>query len=195
MLWMVIGTTGAAAIYVLMFFLVARQLAAAPLSWRILAWSGVPLALGGLGFATRFWHPSAGPYVANRLYPFGSHLNAWAVSFGFTWAAFGLLFSWGVLVAWRHGGWLSWSILLSSWILCWWPHGIIAIAFAWNGANQESVTTYRQWASDPIGRMVVWMGVFTLLWHFVFSTAGFIGTARWKRRTAELGSYGVRRER
>lgn len=178
MLTMVLALSGAAAIYFVMLVVLARQLAAATLSWRILAWSGIPLALGGLGFAARFWNPSSGPYVANRVYPFGGHLQAWAVSFGFTWVAFGLLFTGAVLYVSRHRSWTSWTLLFTSWLLCWWPHGIIGIAFAWNGANQESLGFYGRWASNPLGFTVLLTGAFTLLWHFTFSIIGFVATAR-----------------
>jgi len=178
MLGMLLAIIGAAAIYFVLLFLIGRQLAAAPLPWRILGWSGVPLALAGFGFVARFWNPTAGPYVANRVYPFGGHLQAYAVSFGFTWVAFGLIFTGAVLLAWRHLGWLSWILLFSSWLLCWWPHAIIGIAFAWNGANRESVHIYRQWGSNPIGLTVLVNGTVILAWHFAFSVIGFIGTGR-----------------
>jgi len=194
MLGMLLAISGAAAIYLVLLFLIARRLAAAPLSWRILAWSGVPLALGGFGFAARFWNPSAGPYVANRLYPFGGHLQAWAVSFGFTWVALGLLFTGAVLFVWRQAGWLSWTLLLSSWLLCWWPHAIIGIAFAWNGANQQSADSYRQWASNPVGLTVLVTGAVTLVWHFAFSLVGFIATGRavFRGREQEQTALAVR---
>jgi hypothetical protein len=62
-------------------------------------------------------------------------------------------------------------------ILCWWPHAIIGIAFAWNGANQQSMHFYRQWPSNPVGLTVVVTGA-VLVWHFMFSVAGFIATGR-----------------
>ena len=60
-----------------------REFYSAPRAWQILAASGVPLALGGLGFVVRFWEPLPGPYLANDRYPLGPYLNAWAVWFGF----------------------------------------------------------------------------------------------------------------
>ena len=69
-----------------------QDLGAAPRPWRLLASSGIPLAVGGLGFLVRFWEPLPGPYLANEVYPLGPYLNAWAVSFGFMWLAFGLAF-------------------------------------------------------------------------------------------------------
>src|SRR5437773_5126136 len=120
MLWMLIALFAAAVVYLGTVFGILRRLAPAPVSWRLLGWSGVPLAFCGFGFATRFWTPSAGPYVANKLYPFGGHLQAWAVSFGFTWVAFGLLFSAAVLLGWQNSSGQAWSLLLASWLLCLW---------------------------------------------------------------------------
>ena len=74
----------------------------APLGWRILAHAGWPLSLAGAVFVLRFWVPTVGPYRANVRYPFGTHVNAWAVSFGFTWIAFGLLFTVLAVLASRH---------------------------------------------------------------------------------------------
>jgi hypothetical protein len=73
--------------------LLRPDLRAAPLAWRLLGASGIPLALGGLGFIVRFWEPLPGPYLANAVYPLGPYVNAWAVSFGFMWLAFGLVFT------------------------------------------------------------------------------------------------------
>jgi hypothetical protein len=188
MLWMLVAVCAAATLYLIALALIIRYVAQMPPGWRVLAWSGVPLALSGFGLATRFWHPSAGPYVANRLYPFGGHLNAWAVSFGFTWVAFGLLFTGAVPVVWRNLSLRSWSVLLASWLLCVWPHLIIAIAFAWNGANQQSASFYsRWWASSPAARIALVAGSVLTLWHFTFAIGGFIATglAIWRTKTPE----------
>jgi hypothetical protein len=179
MLWMALAVSAAAAIYLGTVYGILRRLASAPLSWRLLGWSGVPLAFSGLGFATRFWNPTPGPYIANKVYPFGGHLQAWAVSFGFTWMALALLFSGAVLLVWQNPGRRSWSLLLASWLLCLWPHVIIAIAFAWNGANQESVRFYgRWWSTNPFGPIVLMRSTLMILWHFSFALIGFIGTGR-----------------
>jgi hypothetical protein len=170
--------TIAASMYLIMLRLVTRELTHSPLAWRLLAWSGIPLALGGLGFAVRFWRPSSGPYVANQLYPFGGHLQAWAVSFGFTWLAFGLLFTGAVVCASHRQDWPTWALLLTSWCLCWLPHLIIGIGFALYGANRQSVRFYEKWARDPGGAIILASSSLVLVWHFAFSIAGFIGTAR-----------------
>src|ERR1035438_7850531 len=104
-------------------------------------------------FVIRFWNPTPGPYLANHLYPFGDHLHAWAVSFGFTWLAFGLLFAVLALLASRDKSRLVWAALLAGWFICWLPHGVIGLAFAWAGGNAPSVETYSKWSSAPQGSL------------------------------------------
>src|SRR5262249_32973095 len=123
----------------------------APRSWRLLSASGIPLSVGGVNFIIRFWKPTPGPYRANELYPYGDHLHAWAVSFGFTWFAFGLIFVGLALLGSRNARGVVWATLLSSWVICWLPHGMIGLAFAWAGGNAPSVESYRKWASEPQG--------------------------------------------
>lgn len=155
----------------------------APLGWRLLGLSGIPLAITGLNFVLRFWHPNAGPYRANELYPYGTHLQTWAVSFGFAWIGFGLLFA-GLAVLGakekRHDAWL---VSLLSWFICWLPHGIIGIAFLWAGQNVESAADYEKWAAKPWGFALLLFNSLCLLAHFGLSLTGFALTA--KRRTAE----------
>ena len=122
--------------------LLRPDLRAAPLAWRLLGASGIPLVLGGLGFIVRFWKPLPGPYLANAVYPLGPYVNAWAVSFGFMWLAFGLVFTALALRAPRS--WLTWWCLAVAWLLAWMPHGIIGIGFALAGSNAPSVRLYPQ---------------------------------------------------
>lgn len=189
MVWTVMAVSVAALIYLAAVAGVLRRLASAPLPWQLLGWSGVPLVLSGFGFVSRFWIPTAGPYIANKVYPFGGHLHAWAVAFGFTWVAFALLFTAAALMVSQNPSWQGWSLLLASWILCVFPHAIIAIAFAWNGANRESIEFYRNWSkSSPVGLKTLISGTLLTLWHFSFCIAGFIGTARqiFRKRPAPL---------
>ena len=182
-MWVVvIVATVATSVYLVVLQRVTRELKRSSLPWRLLAWSGIPLALSGLAFAVRFWRPSSGPFVANRLYPFGGHLQAWAVSFGFTWMAFGLLFTGAVAYVARRHDWTTWTLLVTSWGLCWLPHVVIGIGFAFHGAHRQSVRTYAEWGRDPAGAIVLASASFVLLWHFVFSVLGFAGTALEIRR-------------
>ncbi len=139
------------------------DLRAAPRSWQLLAGSGLPLALGGLGFILRFWQPLPRPYRANESYPLGPYLNAWAVSFGFMWLAFGLVFL-ALALRTPRTGWL-WLVLLAAWVLAWLPHGVIGIGFAWAGSNRPSVELYRTWASRWPGLIVLGTSSLILLVH------------------------------
>lgn len=139
--------------------------------WKLLASSGLPLALAGLVFIVRFWEPLPGPFVANETYPLGPYLNAWAVSFGFMWLAFGLVF-YALALRPPHDR-RKWVILLVAWTLAWIPHGIIAIGFATAGANVESLELYRDWASQWRGRVVLGSSALALLSHVVLSLVGF----------------------
>jgi len=147
-----------------------------PLAWRLLAYSGIPLSLGGIGFIARFWRPTAGPYLANTVYPFGAHLNAWAVSFGFMWVTFGLLFTFACLQVAQAATRQGWFMLLGCWALAWLPHGVIGVAFAIAGSNRESIDIYRLWGSDPAGFVTLANGAFVMLSHFVLSIVGFVAT-------------------
>jgi hypothetical protein len=125
-MWAVWITTSAAVLIALAVLLCLRAtFRAAPIGWRLLSASGIPLSIAGLIFIIRFWQPIAGPYRANELYPYGNHLHAWAVSFGFTWLAFGLLFAGMALLGSRSTSRVVWVTLLASWFICWLPHGMI----------------------------------------------------------------------
>lgn len=154
----------------------ARNFRMLPVSWQLLGYSGVPLALGGLGFVLRFWHPTPGPYIANSVYPFGSHLNAWAVSFGFMWLAFGLLFMFACFHAARAETTEAWLLLFTSWLLAWLPHGVIGVAFARSGANRKSLDLYTAWASDRSGCVILASGALIMFAHFGLSIGGFVAT-------------------
>jgi hypothetical protein len=189
--WIVVSTSILIMLAVLSSLLPAFR--AAPRSWRLLGASGIPLSLGGINFIIRFWEPTSGPYRANELYPYGDHLHAWAVSFGFTWLAFGLLFAGLALLGSRHASRVVWATLLASWFICWLPHGVIGLAFAWAGGNAPSVETYRKWASEPQGFILLLSNALILLAHFGLSISGFVMTGiefrreRVKRSTAGVG--------
>lgn len=163
-----------------------NDLRAAPRSWQLLAASGLPLALGGLGFILRFWQPLPGPYRANESYPLGPYLNAWAVSFGFMWLAFGLVFFALALRTPRTGR--LWLALLAGWILAWLPHGIIGIGFAWAGSNDPSVELYRTWASRWPGVLNLGTSALILLTHLGLALWGFLQTGFELRRAPSTGT-------
>ena len=148
-----------------------KDLRSAPRGWQFLAFSGAPLAFGGLVFIVRFWEPIPGPYRANELYPLGPYLNAWAVSFGFMWLAFGLVFFGLAVRAPRNAR--TWFTLLVAWFLAWLPHGIIGIGFAAAGDNQPSIQLYQNWASDWPGLVRLVASGLALFGHFALSIPGF----------------------
>ena len=158
------------------------DLRTAPRSWQLLAASGLPLSLGGLGFIVRFWQPLPGPYQANESYPLGPYLNAWAVSFGFMWLAFGLVFFALALRTPRTGR--LWLALLAGWVLAWLPHGIIGVGFALAGSNRPSVEFYRTWASKWPGLLVLATSALILVAHFGLALWGFVRTGLELRRPA-----------
>ncbi len=104
-------------------------------SWRILSVSGLLLAAFGLVWVLRAWEPTGAPYRIATTYPFGTHLRAWQVTFGFTWVAFGLLFFAASLRAAAHPTHLTWLALVGSWLVCMLPHGIIGFAVALAGQD------------------------------------------------------------
>ena len=173
-IWLVVSVTILLTLCVLTGLLPAFRGAAA--SWRVLSASAIPLGVGGINFIVRFWKPTAGPYLANKLYPYGDHLHAWAVSFGFASLAFALLFVALTLLASRQATWLAWTVLLAAWLIYWLPHGLIALAFTWAGQNRASLEIYQKWASKPGGLVLLIFNALTLLAHFGLSVIGFIMT-------------------
>jgi len=166
----------AVSLYVLALFSIVRGSRHVSASWQLLGYSGVPLAAGGLGFILRFWHPTPGPYMANSVYPFGPHLNAWAVSFGFMWIGYGLLFTFVCFHAAHEHRKKAWALLLVSWFLAWLPHGVIGVAFAVAGANRESIDFYARWASDRSGFLLLLRGALIMFSHFALAIGGFVAT-------------------
>jgi hypothetical protein len=177
--WVVLAVAGALCLSVGTMLSLRNAYLTVPLGWRMLAHAGWPLSLAGGIFILRFWVPTAGPYRANVRYPFGSHLNAWAVSFGFTWIAFGLLFTALAVIAPRaRDARQGWLVLLAAWITCWLPHGVIAAGFVFGGTDSRSVTDYVAWGANPGGALILIADAVLLLLHVGFSAAGFLLTGR-----------------
>jgi hypothetical protein len=188
-MWVVWGVTALSAGLIATCVLLLRgEWRQAERGWKLLASSGLPLALAGLVFIVRFWEPFPGPFVANEVYPLGPYLNAWAVSFGFMWLAFGLAF-FALALRPRPRG-RTWVTLLVAWTLAWIPHGIIGIGFATAGENAESLDLYQDWASQWRGLAVLLSSALALLSHFVLSLVGFGITGIWllRHRTSEGSS-------
>lgn len=192
--WITVSISILIALAVLISLLPAFR--STPLSWRLLSMSGIPLSILGVNFILRFWKPTAGPYLANELYPYGDAAHTWAVSFGFTWLAFGLLFTVLALSCSRNANRVVWVALLASWFICWLPHGIIGLAFAWAGGNAPSVESYSKWASTPQGFVLLLFNAVALLAHFGLSILGFVMTGieirreRVKSLKVDIGTEG-----
>ena len=100
-----------------------------PLGWRLVSLSSLAVCLLGLLFMLS-WRPTAGPYTVDVTYPFGSALQAWQVTVGFDWVAFGVLFAASALAAARlRVRWFRAALLVSG-ALLWFPHLVIGLAFA-----------------------------------------------------------------
>jgi hypothetical protein len=98
------------------------------LGWRLLWLSGLLFVPGGILWLTR-WEPSWGPYAVGERYPFGSDVQAWEVSMGFAFVAFGILFSGATILACKARSRWAWTALLLSWVLLMLPHAVIVLAF------------------------------------------------------------------
>ena len=97
--------------------------------WRLLPFASILYALVGLPFLLA-GEPTAGPYREGERYPFGTELQAWQVTVGVDWLAFGLLFAAAAVAAARlPSGWLRAAIFVSG-ALIWLPHVVIGLAFA-----------------------------------------------------------------
>ena len=161
--------------------------------------SGIaPLADPGLlRHSARPWRPRlygplleaySGPLPRYARYPFGSHLNAWAVSFGFMWLAFGLVFFLAACIAPRTKR--IWFALVTAWCLAWLPHIIIGVAATVAGGNAPSIEIYRRWGSNPSGALILVKGAMVLLVHFGLSLVGFGLTARELHKSVDRGVGG-----
>ena len=113
------------------------------------------------------------------------YLNAWAVSFGFMWLAFGLAF-FALAVRAPHTG-CTWFTLLVAWFLAWLPHGIIGIGFLGAGSNEPSVQLYQQWASEWSGLVRLCASALILLTHFGLGLLGFALAGRALLRARPVG--------
>jgi hypothetical protein len=99
------------------------------------------------------WKATPGPYEIGRLYPYGSYLNAWQVTNGFSFMAFGLLFLTAVFAAAKYRSQLLWVVALGSYILMWFPHAYMGVAFF---AYDPSLVSLEMWLT-VIPAILAWM--------------------------------------
>ncbi len=162
-------------------FLYVDRFRAAKASWRLLSLSGWFLSAFGLVWILRAWNPTPGPYRISEVYPFGNHLQAWQVTFGFTWLAFGFLFFIAVLSAASRPSRLAWVTLLASWLVCMLPHVAIAIALAWAGVGTiETVDLSKRLPVETQPVLIAATAAVAFLF-FSSSLGGFLWTA-WQLR-------------
>jgi hypothetical protein len=96
--------------------------------WFLLFLSGLLFVPGGFAWLIR-WIPTPGPYMVGEIYPFGGHIEAWQVSMGFAFVAFGMIFSGLSVLACKLKNKWTWLLLLTGWILLMFPHILIGITF------------------------------------------------------------------
>lgn len=105
-----------------------KRISSLPSGWRLLWLSGVLFVPGGLVWLLK-WQPTLGPYMVGQSYPFGDHVQAWEVSMGFAFVAFGVVFSAATVLAARiRERWALHGLLLG-WFLLMFPHMLIGLTF------------------------------------------------------------------
>jgi len=106
----------------------SQALGSLTLGWKLLCLSGLMFVPGGIIWILQ-WRPSSGPYMVGEKYPFGGYVEAWQVSMGFAFVAFGVLFAGASILASQVKNKWSWTTLLMSWVLLMFPHALIGITF------------------------------------------------------------------
>ena len=101
--------------------------------WRAFVAATAVTALIGLFFAASM-NPTSGPYAVDERYPFGSALRTWQVTVGFDWIAYAILFGAVGSVARRAGSRPLWIATGVSFVILWFPHVAIGIAFLMSGS-------------------------------------------------------------
>ncbi len=160
------------------------QFRKARLNWRILSVSGLFLAAFGLVWVLRGWEQTAGPYRIGAVYPFGTHLQTWQVTFGFTWLGFGVLFFGGSLRAAAHPTYLTWLTLLLAWLVCMLPHGIIGAAMAVGGQDVTEAVNVAARVDAGEGLVLLLATAVAGLLFLASSAIGFVWTW-WELRQGE----------
>jgi len=158
-------------------FLLSDRFRGAQASWRLLSLSGWFLSAFGLVWILRAWNPTLGPYRIGDAYPFGTHLQAWQVTFGFTWLAFGFLFFVAVLFAAGRPTRVAWATLLVSWLVCMLPHAVIAVALAWTGEETAQAVDLPERVSSEAQPLLIVATVAAAFLLLASSIGGFLWTA------------------
>lgn len=138
------------------------------IGWKLLFISGLLFVPGGIAWLIR-WVPTPGPYMVGQIYPYGGHVEAWQVSMGFAFAAFGILFSGFAVSAQNNKKVWSWVLLLVSWGLLMFPHIWIGVTFMIDdptlanlGVSAYMIPFFLTWSiMTGIGFIVTGKDVFT----------------------------------
>lgn len=142
------------------------------------------LSIAGLGFIPAgiilillSWHPTPGPYRVGGRYPYGGSLEAWQVSMGFAFVAFGVLFVAGIAAAVRLKSRRLWGAMLAAYVLVWFPHAFLGAAFF---LDDPSLAALQSWAG-VVPLILLWMAMviagFALTWRDAAQTPTEGGTA------------------
>ncbi len=101
--------------------------------WRCFIAATAVTGIIGLFFAASM-DPTGGPYAVDQRYPFGSALRTWQVTVGFDWVAYAILFGAAGALARRTRSGSLWTALGVSFVVLWFPHVAIGMAFLLTGS-------------------------------------------------------------
>jgi hypothetical protein len=121
--------------------------------WGLLAFAGFGYVPSGVLLAILSWKPTPGPYAVGQLYPYGGYANAWQVTAGFAFAAFGLLFVGVVIGAARLRSRTLWWLALGGFALMWFPHAFMGIAFFYYDPSLSGL----EWWEGTLPPILAWM--------------------------------------
>jgi len=126
--------------------------------WNLLAFSGFSYVAGGALLVVLTWKPKPGPYSIGERYPYGGYLEAWQVSLGFAFLAFGILFGIGSLIGSKVRNKYLWSGLLASFVFMWFPHLLLGIALVLDDPSLSSLGVWKK----SIVLILAWMAIAAL---------------------------------
>jgi hypothetical protein len=137
--------------------------------WRLLSWSGFWFIPSGIILAVLAWEPTPGPYTIGENYPYGSVTEAWQVSLGFSWIAFGFLFVGLAFAGERLKSKVLWLCLLICTILALFPHIWLGIMLFF---DDPTFASYGDWLI-AIPFSILWVltlgAGFVLAWNYTIA--------------------------
>ena len=119
----------------------------------VLLLAGLGYVPGGILLILASWQATPGPYQIGLRYPFGGPLEAWQVTAGFAFVAYGIGFAGLVHAHSRTGSRLLWAVLAISFGVMWLPHLLIGLAFL---AVDPTAGTLGPWKAY-LPAILVWM--------------------------------------